>query len=105
MPSAEQEKLKQLQEKILRAKGGSESTSSQTIKYKNLSYVWRMVLELVVGMVLGFGIGYFIDYWLDTKPVMMILMSLFGFAAGIKTMMKTASEISGVKDKRGDKYF
>ena len=97
MPLAEQEKLKQLQEKILLAKEGTKDSKNQTIQHNSVNYVWRMVLELVVGMFLGFGIGYTIDYWLDTKPFLMIIMSLFGFAAGIKTMMRTASEFAASK--------
>jgi ATP synthase protein I len=58
-----------------------------------------MVLELVIGMVLGFGIGFGLDKWLATAPLMMIIMSLFGFAAGIRTMMMTANEFIKLNKK------
>ena len=51
-------------------------------------------MELVIGMVLGFGIGYGLDQWLGTAPLLIIIMSLFGFGAGVKTMIKTATELS-----------
>lgn len=54
---------------------------------------WRMVIELVVGLGLGFGIGYGLDYLFGTTPLLMILFIFLGFAAGIKTMMRTAAEL------------
>ena len=54
---------------------------------------WRMVTELVVGILLGFGIGYGLDSLLGTTPWLMIVFLGFGFAAGIKTMMRTAKEV------------
>jgi ATP synthase protein I len=50
-------------------------------------------------MVLGFGIGFGLDKWLATAPLMMIIMSLFGFAAGIRTMMMTANEFVNLNKK------
>lgn len=54
---------------------------------------WRMVTELVVGLLLGFGIGYGLDTVFDTKPWLMLVFTMFGFAAGVRTMMRTATEI------------
>ena len=85
-------KLIELREKILKAKVKGKEKTTPTLGHKNVSYVWRMVLELVIGMVLGFGIGYGLDQWLNTAPLMIVIMSLFGFVAGIRTMMRTAAE-------------
>jgi len=54
---------------------------------------WRMVTELVVGMLLGAGIGYGLDRVLNTLPWMLIIFTSLGFAAGVRTMMRTAEEI------------
>ncbi|MEM7440611.1 MAG: AtpZ/AtpI family protein [Pseudomonadota bacterium] len=54
---------------------------------------WRMVTELVAGLLLGFGIGYGLDLALGTLPWLMILFTGFGFAAGVRTMMRTAEEV------------
>lgn len=97
-PSAGKDKLKKLQEKILLARE-SENTVIKPLSHKSISYVWRMVLELVIGMILGFGIGYGFDHWLGTAPIMIIVMSLFGFGAGIRTMMRTAAEYTSVEEK------
>lgn len=54
---------------------------------------WRMVIELATGIVLGAGIGYGIDVLAGTLPIFLIIFSLLGFAAGIKTMLGTAREL------------
>ncbi len=54
---------------------------------------WRMVIELVVGLGMGFGIGYGLDHLFGTIPIFLILFTLLGFAAGVRTMMRTAAEI------------
>ena len=95
----EPDKLKELSEKILLAQGKEIDIKEHSTNKKNVSYVWRMVLELVIGMVLGFGIGFSLDKWLSTAPLMMIIMSLFGFAAGIRTMMMTANEFVNLNKK------
>ena len=48
---------------------------------------WRMVIELVVGLGMGFGIGYGLDSLFGTIPIFLILFTLLGFAAGVRTMM------------------
>ncbi len=54
---------------------------------------WRMIIELVVGMVIGMGIGYGLDRLFGTLPICLIVFALLGFAAGIKTMLRTAAEM------------
>ena len=51
-----------------------------------------MVIELVAGLALGFGIGYGLDVLFGTLPILMVLFTLLGFAAGVKTMMRSAKE-------------
>ena len=93
------DKVKELSEKILLAQSKGVAGKEHLTSKKNVSYVWRMVLELVIGMVLGFGIGFVLDKWLATAPLMMIIMSLFGFAAGIRTMLMTANEFVNLNKK------
>jgi ATP synthase protein I len=38
-------------------------------------------------------VGYGLDFLFDTKPVFILILTLFGFAAGVKTMMRSASEL------------
>jgi len=64
----------------------------KTTEHKKANIGWRMVTELVVGMFIGFILGFTIDNFFDITPVFTIVMSLLGFAAGIKTMIKTSKE-------------
>lgn len=52
-----------------------------------------MVIELVAGLGIGFGIGYGLDALFGTSPWLMIVFIFLGFAAGVKTMMRSAQEV------------
>jgi ATP synthase protein I len=58
-----------------------------------LQHAWRMVIELVSGMAIGFGLGYGLDVLFGTLPILMIVFTLLGFVAGVRTMLSTAREI------------
>lgn len=61
--------------------------------YSQAQHAWRMVIELVAGIAIGFGIGYGLDGLFGTIPIFLVLFTLLGFAAGVKTMMRTAAEL------------
>ena len=69
--------------------------------YSQAQMAWRLVIELVAGLAIGFGIGYGLDTLFGTLPWLMIVFTLLGFAAGIKTMMRSAREMS-VPETSGD---
>ena len=52
-----------------------------------------MVIELVSGMAIGFGLGSGLDVLFGTLPILMIVFTLLGFVAGVRTMLSTAREI------------
>ncbi len=63
-------------------------------KFQNVSLAWRMITELVVGVMMGAGIGWGLDSLAGTKPLLLIVFLLLGFAAGVRTMMRSADEIT-----------
>lgn len=67
--------------------------------YRAAQAGWRMVTELVVGLLLGFGIGFGLDKLVGTAPLFMIVFIMVGFAAGIRTMMRTAREVEKENSK------
>jgi ATP synthase protein I len=99
----EPDRIKSLSKKILMAQGKDTKIQEHSSGKNNIGYVWRMVLELVIGMLFGFGIGFGLDKWFGTAPFLMILMSFFGFGAGIRTMMITANEFAALNNKRRPK--
>lgn len=88
------QRLAQLEERIAAAKGTEEVTKSHSDEhYSQAQLAWRMVIELVAGIAIGFGIGYGLDSLFGTIPIFLVLFTLLGFAAGVKTMMRSAAEI------------
>jgi len=70
-----------------------EPPARQEEHYSLAAMAWRMVVELVVGLVIGFAVGYGLDTLLGTRPFLMVVFILAGFAAGVRTMLRTAREI------------
>lgn len=66
--------------------------------YSQAQLAWRMVIELVVGLLIGFGIGYGLDSLFGTIPIFLVIFTLLGMAAGIKTMMRSAKELQQATD-------
>ena len=88
-------RLRALEERIAKAKGGAVGTGRGPVGkgFSQGEAAWRMVLELVTGMLIGLGIGYGLDQVFGTKPILLIVFVLLGFAAGIKTMLGTAAQM------------
>lgn len=89
------DKLRELEARLDRLKGKPAPVRSNTVKgFSQGEVAWRMVIELVTGMLLGMGIGYGLDVLFSTLPVFLIIFSLFGFAAGVKTMLGSARQMA-----------
>ncbi|MBT8455884.1 MAG: AtpZ/AtpI family protein [Alphaproteobacteria bacterium] len=85
--------LAALDARIAAAKKAQEPDPRMDEHYSKAHQAWRMVIELVAGLGIGFGIGYGLDVLFGTMPVFLVLFVLFGFAAGVKTMIGTAREL------------
>lgn len=88
----DRKRLQALEHRIARARGHQTSGSRLEESHSMASLAWRMVIELVAGLGIGFGIGYGLDMLTDTRPWFMVLFTLLGFAAGVKTMMASAQQ-------------
>ena len=92
------DRLRALQARLDQAKGKPEVKPTETAKgFSQGEVAWRMVIELATGIMLGSGIGYGLDVLFGTLPLLLILFSLLGFAAGIRTMLGTARELGRTK--------
>ena len=85
--------LKSLEEKIKAARKAVEPEQPIQNKFSAAEVGWRMILELTAGVFIGFGLGYGLDFIFSTKPVFILIFTLVGFAAGVKTMMRSAREL------------
>ena len=86
-------RLKKLDERIAAAKRDQAPKPRVDAQLSAASLGWRMVIELVSGLGIGLGIGYGIDRFFGTNPIFLVLFMLLGFAAGVKTMLRTAREL------------
>ena len=85
--------LQRLEDRIKAAIAAQEPTRGRNAQITSAEAAWRMVIELVVGLAIGFGIGYGLDSLFGTIPIFLVLFTLLGLAAGIRTMMRTAAEV------------
>jgi ATP synthase protein I len=66
--------------------------------YSQAQLAWRMVIELVAGLMIGFGIGYGLDTLFGTMPLFLVLFIMFGLAAGVRTMLRSAREVQAQRE-------
>lgn len=98
MTDPDRERLSQLDERIKAVKKRGETAKPhQEEHYSQAQLAWRMVIELVAGLGIGFGMGYGLDVLFGTLPIFMVLFTMLGLAAGVKTMLRSAQEIQQKK--------
>jgi ATP synthase protein I len=95
----ESERLDALRRRIDALKGPPEAHHMES-HYTQAQHAWRMVIELVAGLCLGAGIGYGLDWLLGSGPWLLIVFTLLGFAAGVKTVISSAEEIQKAHEAR-----
>lgn len=93
MAEDREDALQALDDRIRAARARQEPEPKQEEHYSLAQQGWRMVTELVAGLLIGFGIGYGLDALFGTLPIFLVLFTLLGFVAGVRTMMRTAQEI------------
>ena len=87
------ERLKKLDDRIAALRKTQAPEPRADEHYSAVQLGWRMVIELVAGIAIGFGVGYGLDVLLGTIPIFLVLFVLLGFAAGVRTMLRTAREV------------
>ncbi len=98
----ERARLAALEQRIADAKtAAAPRRSAQGDKHRQVQLAWRMVIELVAGLMIGFCIGYAFDLLFGTLPVFLVIFILAGFAAGVKTMLRSAQEAQAKADALG----
>ncbi len=94
------DELSRLQERIDRARAAQTPRQRGAAAQIGQAHAaWRMVVELVTGLVMGFAMGYGLDALFGTRPVLLVVMTLLGFAAGINLMLRTAAEMTAKQNR------
>jgi ATP synthase protein I len=100
---SEDERLKRLAERIAAHRTAQENGGPrQPEDHTQAQMAWRMVTELVAGLLVGFGIGLGLDALFGTRPWLLVIFTLLGFAAGVNTMLRSARELQRAQDGTRD---
>jgi len=87
-----------LEARIARAQGERRAERSGRADAANTMTGWgkglRLGSEFVAAILVGLGIGWLLDTWLNTTPWLMLVMLLFGFAAGVLNVVRSAAEMN-----------
>lgn len=62
-------------------------------------YAFRMATEFAAPVIIGLCIGYVLDRLLHTKPIIMLILAIFGVAAGTLNLYRAAQQIDKDMDK------
>ena len=89
---SKKENLHNLDRKLEEFKSKKEKNRPKQLRVKNDG--WRMVIELVTGMLIGVSLGMARDYLTGAERLFLIIFSLLGFMAGVKTMVATAKKMN-----------
>jgi ATP synthase protein I len=90
---SDDERLRRLDERLRQLRKPEDQVRPGGDHHTQAQAAWRMVTELVAGLLVGFGIGYGLDALFGTRPWLLVLFTLLGFAAGVQTMMRTARDL------------
>ena len=84
--------------KIAKSKIKKKKIKTDSKKGAFLGNAFKLGTELVAAVAVGSIIGFILDNWFGTKPLLIILFFLFGSAAGIYNVIKTAKKMQENKE-------
>jgi ATP synthase protein I len=58
--------------------------------FRTIGALSTVGISFVLAIVMGFALGYYFDRWLGTRPWLLLVFTLFGLAAGILNVYRTA---------------
>ena len=98
------DRLAELDRKLSEARNaGKPEPRADKDKYAAMSLGWRMVIELVISVMVGAAMGWGLDSLFGTLPLFLIVFVLLGFAAGVRTMLRSAEEMQRKAAERPEK--
>ena len=74
--------------------------AANAARSKALGMGFSIAAQLVAGVLVGGAIGYYLDRWLGSAPWLMVLFLMFGFAAGLMNVIRTAREMQKISEEQ-----
>ncbi|MDE0534530.1 MAG: AtpZ/AtpI family protein [Albidovulum sp.] len=90
---ADKESAASIRGRIEAAKSARRPGQPDTGPASQAHVAWRMVFDLVAGIGVGAACGFGLDSLFGTTPVLLVVMTLLGFAAGVNLMLRTAKTV------------
>jgi ATP synthase protein I len=85
--------LKELEKRVHEARGRVRPPKDSEPP-SNLGIAFRLSTEFVAAVVVGGAIGWGLDRIFGTSPLLLILLFLFGVAAGFRNVVRAAREMN-----------
>ena len=99
-------RLSDLGHRLDKASGGTaaevvakaQSAEADAARSRAMGMGFSIAAQLVAGVLVGAVMGYYLDRWLGTAPWLMVLFLMFGFAAGLMNVIRTAREMQKISE-------
>lgn len=92
-PGNRKAKLAEIEQRIAAARQAAEpKPRAEKEKYAAMSMAWRVTIELVISIMIGAAMGWGLDSLFGSLPAFLVVFTLLGFAAGVRTMMRTVQD-------------
>jgi ATP synthase protein I len=77
----DRQRLDDLATRLRAARKGSRPPARAST-HREMGVAYRVLVEMIAGVGVGGFLGWWLDTWLDTRPILLMVMLILGFAAG-----------------------
>lgn len=77
----DRKRLDDLGDRLRDARKGSKPPARASA-HRELGMAYRVLVEMIAGVGVGGFLGWWLDTWFETRPILLVVMLVLGFAAG-----------------------
>ncbi len=86
--------LEEFEDRLTHAQQTHKTKESPKRKNSGFGIAFKIATDLIVAIGVGVGIGWGLDSWLSTKPLFLLIFFMFGVAAGLLNVIRTAKSLN-----------
>jgi ATP synthase protein I len=95
----DRKRLDDLDARLRAAREGTQRPRRSSSNQRQMSFAYRVLVEMAVGIGVGGFIGWWVDRWLGTTPIFLVVMLVVGFAAGaLNAYRASQAYTAGLRD-------